>query len=114
MVECIFCGIVQGAIPAKKLFEDDQVVAFPDINPQAPEHFLVIPKRHVPSMADVEAGEGALVGHMLVICSRIAKDRGLAQNGYRIVINTGSEGGQTVFHLHFHVLGGRSLSWPPG
>ncbi len=114
MAECIFCQIVEGAIPTKKLYEDDQVIAFDDINPQARVHVLVIPKRHVVSLDDIQDSDAALLGQLMVVCAKMARDRGLVGSGYRIVTNTGREAGQTVFHLHFHVLGGRSFSWPPG
>ncbi len=114
MAECIFCQIVAGAIPTKKIYEDEQVIAFDDINPQARVHMLVIPKRHVVSLDDTSESDAALLGQLMVVCAKMARERGLAESGYRVVTNIGREAGQTVFHLHLHVLGGRSFSWPPG
>lgn len=114
MAECIFCQIVDGTIPASKLYEDDQAIAFEDLNPQAPVHMLVIPKRHIVSLDQTGDTDETLVGRLLVVCANVARDRGLAESGYRVVNNIGRGAGQSVFHLHFHVLGGRSFSWPPG
>ena len=114
MADCIFCQIVDGAIPAKKIYEDEQVLAFDDINPQSKVHVLVIPKRHVVSLDDTQETDAALLGQLLVVCAKMARDHGIGKTGYRVVANTGREAGQTVFHLHLHVLGGRSFAWPPG
>jgi histidine triad (HIT) family protein len=114
MSECLFCRIIQGSLPAKILYQDEHTLAFDDINPQAPVHSLVIPKRHVPSVHSLEESDHALLGRLLVTCNRIAKEKGLSDRGFRLVANTGRDGGQTVSHLHFHVLGGRHLGWPPG
>ena len=114
MAECIFCQIVAGAIPTKKLYEDEHLIVFDDINPQAKVHMLVIPKRHVVSLDDTQDSDAALLGQLMVACAKMARERGLASSGYRVVTNTGREAGQTVFHLHLHVLGGRSFIWPPG
>ncbi len=114
MAECIFCQIVEGAIPTKKIYEDEQVIAFDDINPQARVHILVIPKLHVVSLDDTEDTHAALLGKLMVVCAKMARERGLAESGYRVVTNIGREAGQTVLHLHLHVLGGRSFTWPPG
>ena len=112
--DCIFCKIVAGEIPAKLVHEDDRAVAFRDVNPQAPVHVLVIPRRHVESLNEAaELGEETL-GHLLSVASKVAASEGLAASGYRTVINTGAGAGQSVFHLHVHVIGGRPLSWPPG
>ncbi len=111
---CIFCKIVAGEIPAAKIYEDDRAVVFRDINPQAPTHALVIPRAHVASLNEAGEGEEALLGHLLLVAARVAREEGLADSGYRTVINTGAEAGQTVFHIHVHVLAGRRLSWPPG
>jgi histidine triad (HIT) family protein len=114
-MDCLFCGIVAGAIPSKRLFEDELVVAFADIRPQAPTHVLIVPKEHFASLDDlggVANGE-ALVGHLQMVAARLARTHGLG-NGYRTVINTGEDGGQTVAHLHVHLLGGRQMHWPPG
>jgi|SRR5215207_9488004 len=112
--DCIFCKIVAGAIPAKLIFEDDAAVAFRDINPQAPTHALVIPRKHIASLAEAGETDAALLGHLLLVAARVAREEGHAEGGYRTVINTGSGAGQTVFHIHVHVLAGRSLTWPPG
>ncbi len=114
MNDCIFCRIVAGTIPAKIVYQDDQSMAFEDVNPQAPVHILVIPKRHIRSMNNLEADEAALIGHLSLTCVKVANQKGIFEAGYRVVANTGSNGGQTVSHLHFHVLGGRQLTWPPG
>ncbi len=114
-MDCLFCKIVSGAIPAKRVFEDDQAIAFRDINPQAPTHILVVPKKHLASLADVGSTQEdeELLGHLLAIVVQIARNESLS-GGYRTVINTGSDGGQTVDHLHLHLLGGRAMHWPPG
>ncbi len=114
MSDCIFCRIVRREIPAKVVFEDSQVLAFDDIHPQAPIHTLVIPKKHLASSAEAQPDDNFLLGHLLRVGSQIARDKGVAESGYRCVINTGAHGGQTVFHLHVHVLGGRPMHWPPG
>ncbi len=112
--ECIFCKIVAGEIPANKVYDDEQVLAFNDINPQAPTHVLVIPKRHIESLATVTLEEIALLGHLVATASRLASDLGLAGRGYRVVFNVGQDGGMAVYHLHAHILGGRRMAWPPG
>lgn len=112
-MDCIFCKIAQGDIPAKKVYEDDQLVAIHDINPAAPTHLLVIPKEHIPSLAELGEDQEALVGHIHGIIRKLAGEMGLKE-GFRVVNNCGEEGGQTVNHLHFHLLGGRSFQWPPG
>ncbi|MET0625346.1 MAG: histidine triad nucleotide-binding protein [Pyrinomonadaceae bacterium] len=111
---CIFCKIAAGEIPAAKLYEDERAVAFGDINAQAPTHALVIPRAHVASLNEASEGDAALLGHLLVVAARVAREAGHAEGGFRTVINTGADAGQTVFHLHVHVLGGRRLTWPPG
>lgn len=112
--DCLFCRIVSGEIPSDKVYEDDQVTAFKDIRPVAPVHVLVVPKKHITSLAHVEEGDAGLLGHLLVTVSRIAASQGLDRRGYRLVVNTGEEGGQTVGHIHFHLLAGRQMGWPPG
>jgi histidine triad (HIT) family protein len=112
-MSCIFCKIVQGEIPATILYEDDRAMAFADLNPQAPVHLLVIPREHIESLAQMEESQSTLVGHLHWVAAKLAKQHGL-HNGFRTVMNTGSDGGQTVFHLHVHVLGGRQMHWPPG
>ncbi len=110
--DCLFCKIVSGSIPALRIHEDAESIGFADIMPQAPTHILVIPKKHIASTAAAGVEEAPLLGHLLAVAAQIARNKGL--NGYRIVINTGSDGGQTVEHLHLHLLGGRPMTWPPG
>ena len=114
MWDCIFCKIVEKAIPSKIVYEDDEILAFHDINPEAPVHVIVIPKDHIESMSKVEEEHKSLLGHILLKIKTIAEELGLTEDGYRIVNNCGKLGGQTVFHLHFHLMGGRALQWPPG
>ena len=109
--ECLFCRVRDGQIPAKKVYEDETSIAFEDINPQAPTHVLVIPKTHVPTLNDLTEEQSAMVGHLVNVAAKLAKDRGHAQAGYRLVINCGDEAGQTVHHIHMHLLGGRTLTW---
>ncbi|NLY08642.1 MAG: histidine triad nucleotide-binding protein [Tissierellia bacterium] len=113
MSDCLFCKIANKEIPSEKIYEDDVVFAFKDIDPKAPFHGLVIPKMHFPSVKEMDEERAKIVGHMVMVGSRIAADQGL-DNGFRMVINTGEDGGQTVDHCHLHILGGRSLQWPPG
>ena len=114
MDECIFCRIVERSLPARIVFEDDEVVAFEDTRPQAPVHILIVPRTHLVSLQDASADDAALLGRMLVVATQLARERGLATRGYRTVINTGAGAGQSVFHLHLHLLGGRVFHWPPG
>ncbi|MBL8167231.1 MAG: histidine triad nucleotide-binding protein [Acidobacteria bacterium] len=111
---CIFCRILAGEIPSTKVYEDRLVYAFRDANPQAPTHVLLVPKEHIESLNDAAQGDEALLGHMLRLAPKIANQEGLADSGFRTVINTGGDAGQTVWHLHVHVLGGRPMTWPPG
>ncbi len=113
MEDCLFCKIAAGEIPSKKIYEDDKVLAFYDIEPQAPVHLLVIPKEHICCADDINSGNSAIVAHVFEVIAKVAAELGL-KNGYRIVNNCGADGNQTVKHLHFHVLGGRLLGWPPG
>jgi histidine triad (HIT) family protein len=113
MSECVFCKIISGTIPSEKVYEDDRVLAFYDINPAAPVHVLVIPKEHVTSLAEVNDGQLELIGYVHGIIRNVAKDLGL-HNGYRVVNNCGRDGGQAVGHLHFHLLGGKKMTWPAG
>lgn len=113
-MSCLFCKIVRREIPASIVYEDERVLAFNDINPQAPTHVLVIPKRHIATLADLTPEDDAVVGELARRAARIAEARGIAVNGYRTVFNTNRDAGQTVFHIHLHLLGGRSLAWPPG
>ena len=112
-MDCLFCKIAASEIPVKRLFEDEQVLAFPDIHPQAPVHVLVIPKQHVASIEQTTTKDEAMLGHLLAAAAEVARQQGLGK-GYRLVINTGADGGQTVEHLHVHLLGGRHMDWPPG
>ena len=113
MGDCIFCKIVAGEIPSKKVLEDDDVVAFHDLNPQAPVHVLVIPRRHIASLGDAGEEDQALLGRVLMATRKLADELGVAA-GYRVVNNCGASAGQSVFHIHFHLLGGRPMAWPPG
>lgn len=114
MDDCIFCRIISGAIPSQRVYEDDQVLAIRDTNPQAPVHMLLMPKRHIASLGDVSDSEGPLIGRIALVAASLARDEGLAARGYRLLTNAGPEGGQAVPHLHFHLLGGRQMGWPPG
>ncbi|BFU97060.1 MAG: Uncharacterized HIT-like protein aq_141 [Nitrospira sp.] len=114
MGDCLFCKVVDKKIPAAVVYEDDHTLAFDDINPQAPVHTLVIPKRHIDSVHLLDARDEALLGRLLVSCNQVARLKGLTEAGFRLVANTGRDGGQTVAHLHFHVMGGRRMTWPPG
>jgi len=114
MSGCIFCKIINGEIPAQKLYEDDEMLAFNDARPMAPVHFLLIPKKHIQSLLDLEAEDAALAGRLLFKAQELAKEQGCGENGARFVINAKRHGGQTVDHLHIHILGGRFLTWPPG
>jgi histidine triad (HIT) family protein len=114
MNDCLFCRIVRKEIPASIVYEDDRLLVFNDINPQAPLHALVIPKRHVPTLNDLTGEHDALTGEMVRRAAAVAREKGYAERGFRTVFNTNAEAGQTVFHIHLHVLAGRGLSWPPG
>ena len=114
MEDCLFCKIAAGEIPSNKLYEYDTLLAFYDIDPQAPVHFLVIPKKHIASAAALTEDDAALLGHIYAVIAEQCRKLGVAENGYRVVTNVGEDGGQSVKHLHFHVLAGRSLAWPPG
>lgn len=114
MTDCLFCKIASGDIPADILYQDDDVLAFRDLSPQAPTHFLVIPKNHISTLNDLTDQDAPLIGKMFLAAKTIAKQEGMADSGYRTVMNCNSDGGQTVFHIHLHVLGGRGMSWPPG
>ena len=114
MADCVFCGIAEGRIPAKIMCEGEDTVAFRDLNPQAPTHILVIPRRHIASIADTDRSDTGVLGAVLATAVEIAAAEGLDQPGYRLVINHGADGGQSVGHLHVHLLGGRPMTWPPG
>jgi histidine triad (HIT) family protein len=112
--DCLFCKIVKGELPAKKIHEDADTVAFLDLNPQAPHHFLVVPRKHVASMNDLAPEDDAVMGKLFRVGARLAAERGIAAPGWRAVMNANRDAGQTVFHIHLHVLGGRQMTWPPG
>jgi len=113
-MDCIFCKIVKKEIPADIVYEDDRVVAFNDINPQAPYHILVIPKKHISTLLELSEEDKELIGHIYMVINKIAEEKGFADRGYRVVVNCKEEAGQTVFHIHFHILAGREMGWPPG
>lgn len=112
--DCIFCKIAAKEIPVQPIYEDEQLIAFPDINPAAPVHVLIIPKKHIASILEIEPEDQIVMGQMLSAIKRIAEQVGLADEGFRVVMNTKENGGQTVHHLHCHILGGRAMTWPPG
>jgi histidine triad (HIT) family protein len=114
MADCLFCKIIRREIPGKIVYEDDELLAFDDIHPQAPTHLLIIPKRHIESLNTLSDADDAIVGSMVRRAAAIAKERGISGGGYRTVFNTNRDAGQTVFHIHLHLLGGRSMAWPPG
>lgn len=113
-MDCIFCKIVKGDIPSNKIYEDDKVLAFHDISPEAPIHFLVIPKEHIKSANDINENNSHIISHIFLVINKLVRELNIAETGYRIVNNCGKDGGQTVDHIHFHVLGQRDLKWPPG
>jgi histidine triad (HIT) family protein len=113
-MSCLFCRIIAREIPASLVYEDDRVIAFNDINPQAPTHVLIVPKRHIETLNVLEPDDDQLVGELARRAAAIAQERGIAEKGYRIVFNTNREAGQTVFHIHLHLIGGRPMAWPPG
>jgi len=113
-LECIFCRIIEKEIPSNIVYEDDNIIAFKDINPQAPVHLLVVPKKHIPNLLEVEEKDSFLILEITRVIKELAKTYNIDDKGFRVVINTGDEGGQTVHHLHFHLLGGRFMTWPPG
>ena len=113
MTDCLFCKIIAGAIPAKKVFEDERAFAFDDINPQAPTHVLIVPKKHIRGLKEAATEDADLLGYCQLVAAEIARQRGI-EDGYRTVFNVGPRAGQSVFHLHLHLLGGRDLRWPPG
>ncbi len=114
MQDCLFCKIIKREIPADIVYEDDQVLAFNDINPQAPTHILIVPKSHVATLNDIEERDQALVGRLPYVAARLAEERGFAADGYRVVMNCNDQGGQTVYHIHMHLMGGRRFTWPAG
>jgi histidine triad (HIT) family protein len=114
MADCLFCGIIDGNVPANLVYQDDQIVAFKDIKPRAPVHFLIIPRKHLAGVLDIEPQDHALIGEIFQVASRLAREQGIADTGFRVVVNSGADAGQSVFHLHYHLIGGRRMSWPPG
>jgi len=113
-MDCLFCKIVDGSLPSKISYQDDTVLAFDDIQPQAPNHKLIIPKQHIASLNDLTQDSADLVSHMVLTAKQLAQDLGIAQDGYRLVFNCNNKGGQAVYHIHLHLLGGRQMHWPPG
>lgn len=113
-MDCLFCKIAAGTIPAKIIYQDDKVLAFDDINPQAPYHKLIIPIKHIPTLNDLKTEDNELIGYMTRIAAKLATELGIEKEGYRVVMNCNAGAGQTVFHVHMHLLGGRPLHWPPG
>ncbi len=113
-MNCLFCKIAKGEIPAKVVSSDERVVAFEDISPQAPVHVLIIPRKHIATIMELEDGDNDLMGHMVQVAKKIAIEKGIDEGGFRLVINCNSDAGQAVFHIHLHVLGGRVMNWPPG
>lgn len=114
MNDCIFCKIIAGTIPAKSVYEDDHVIAIQDLVPQAPHHLLLIPRKHIANCLDIATEDRELIGHIHMVAAKLARERGVAEAGFRIVTNTNAAAGQSVFHIHFHFLAGRQLQWPPG
>jgi len=114
MSDCLFCRIIAGEKPGQVVYQDDRAVAFRDVNPQAPVHILVVPRQHIASLAQAEQQDEGLLGHLLLVGAEVARQEGIIERGYRTVVNTGALAGQTVFHIHVHILGGRGMGWPPG
>lgn len=114
MTDCLFCKMVNGDIPPDKVYEDDEVLAFNDINPQAPVHILIIPKKHIATLNDVEDADALLLGKLNRVAAELARKAGFAEKGYRVILNCNNAGGQAVYHIHLHLLAGRQMSWPPG
>jgi histidine triad (HIT) family protein len=113
-MDCLFCKMIKREIPGSIVYEDDRVIAFNDIKPQAPTHVLIVPKRHIESLNELQPGDDQIIGELVRRAAAIAKERGVSASGFRAVLNTNRDGGQTVFHLHLHLLGGRGMQWPPG
>lgn len=114
MTDCLFCKMVNGEIPPDIVYEDDEVLAFNDINPQAPTHVLIIPKKHIATLNDASDEDTQVLGRLNIVAAQLAKKLGFAEDGYRVVMNCNADGGQAVYHIHLHLLGGRSMAWPPG
>ncbi|HXZ79460.1 MAG TPA: histidine triad nucleotide-binding protein [Terriglobales bacterium] len=113
MPDCLFCKIIAGEAPSRKVYEDDRVYVFEDLRPQAPTHVLIVPRKHIVGLKEAEAGDAEIIGYTQLVAAKIARERGI-ERGYRTVLNVGPDSGQSVFHLHLHLLGGRKLTWPPG
>lgn len=111
---CLFCGIVEGKVKANIVYEDQRIVAFSDIRPQAPVHILLIPRKHIAGVLDIEPSDRELIGDIFQAAARLAREKGIADSGFRVTVNSGADAGQSVFHLHYHLLGGRPMTWPPG
>jgi histidine triad (HIT) family protein len=114
MSECLFCGIIEGKIKGDIVYRDDSIVAFKDINPKAPVHILIIPRKHIATLGDVGSADAPLMGAIFITAAKLAQEHRIADDGYRVVVNCGAAAGQTVFHLHYHLMGGRHMGWPPG
>jgi len=114
MSDCLFCGIVEGKIKGDIVYQDESLVAFRDINPKAPVHLLIIPRKHIANLMDLAPNDGPAIGQIFQLAAELARQHGIADKGFRVVVNHGADAGQSVFHLHYHLLGGRSLGWPPG
>jgi histidine triad (HIT) family protein len=114
MSDCLFCGIIAGKVKGEIVYRDDSVVAFKDILPRAPVHILIVPRKHIATVMDLEPSDSALVGEIFRVAAKLAQDEGIAATGFRVVVNCGQDAGQSVFHLHYHLLGGRVMGWPPG
>lgn len=114
MSDCLFCGVIDGKIKANVVYQNERIVAFKDIGPKAPVHILIIPRKHLVSVLDIEADDSALIGEIFQVAGRLAREHGIADSGFRVVVNSGADAGQSVFHLHYHLLGGRQMGWPPG
>jgi len=114
MSECLFCGIIEGEIKGDIVYQDDSVVAFRDINPKARVHLLLVPRKHIATLLDVEQGDKGLIGDIFYLAGKLARDQGISKDGFRVVVNCGAAAGQSVYHVHFHLLGGRRFTWPPG
>ena len=114
MTECLFCKINEGEMDTELVYEDDKVIAFEDINPQAPVHILIVPRKHIPTVLDMKENDFTLIGHIYMVANKLAERYKIEDDGFRIVNNCKEKGGQTIFHIHFHLLGGRELQWPPG
>ncbi|MDH5544118.1 MAG: histidine triad nucleotide-binding protein [Gammaproteobacteria bacterium] len=113
-MDCLFCKIANGTIPSEIVYQDNEIIAFRDVNPQAPQHTLIIPRKHIPTVNDFSEEDGVIFGRMGLVAKTVAKRLGVDESGYRLVVNCNGDGGQTVFHLHMHLLAGRQLAWPPG